>query len=149
MPSSRRSSTFNASFHLLAAPLHLSILLALWQPPAPALFHHAVPSFSIVGACGYCIWSVLPTRADPAKTDSTVVVYFRARIIPFIAPYLPTSLGARLSNYTPLSSFSFTDQAAAGLSSHNFDLEENMGEGSSENRLGLDEAGVEEVRRIM
>ncbi|KAK1922202.1 hypothetical protein DB88DRAFT_497528 [Papiliotrema laurentii] len=78
-----------------------------------------------------------------------LAVYFRARWIPLIAPYLPTTLGARLSNYTPLSSFSFSDQAAAGLSSRNFDLEENMGEGSSENRLGLDESGVEEVRRIM
>jgi len=53
-----------------------------------------------------------------------------------------------LSNYTPLSSFSFSDQAAAGMSSHNFYLEENMA-GGSENRLGLDEAGVEEIRRIM
>lgn len=35
------------------------------------------------------------------------------------------------------------------MSSSNFDLEANMGEGSSENRTGLDEAGVEEVRRIM
>lgn len=34
------------------------------------------------------------------------------------------------------------------MSSHNFDLEENMA-GGSENRLGLDEGGVEEVRRIM
>jgi len=48
-----------------------------------------------------------------------------------------------------LQTYSFADQAAAGLSSSNFDLEENIGEGSSENRLGLDEAGVEEVRRIM
>ena len=74
--------------------------------------------------------------------------YFRSRIVPFVAPYLPTTLGARLSNYTPLGSFSFSDQAAAGMSSHNFDLEENMA-GGSENRLGLDEGGVEEVRRIM
>lgn len=44
---------------------------------------------------------------------------------------------------------SFSDQAAAGMSSGNFDLEENMAEGSGESRTGLDEAGVEEVRRIM
>lgn len=35
------------------------------------------------------------------------------------------------------------------MSSGNFDLEANNGEGSGEGRLGLDEAGVEEVRRIM
>ena len=64
-------------------------------------------------------------------------------------PYLPTPLAARLSNYTPLTSFSFSDQAAAGISSRNFDLEENLGEGSGENRVGLDNSGVEEVRRIM
>jgi hypothetical protein len=35
------------------------------------------------------------------------------------------------------------------MSSGNFDLEENIGEGSGEGRMGLDEEGVEEVRRIM
>ena len=64
-------------------------------------------------------------------------------------PYLPTPIAARLSNYTPLTSFSFSDQAGAGMSSRNFDLEENLGEGSGENRVGLDQSGVEEVRRIM
>lgn len=34
------------------------------------------------------------------------------------------------------------------MSSNNFDLEANIA-GGSEDRLGLDEAGVEEVRRIM
>jgi hypothetical protein len=48
-----------------------------------------------------------------------------------------------------LSAYSFSDQAAAGISSRNFDLEENMASGSGEGRVGLDEAGVEEVRRIM
>jgi len=39
---------------------------------------------------------------------------------------------------------------AAGLSSGNFDVErDNLGSGSSDSRMGLDEAGVEEVRRIM
>lgn len=79
-----------------------------------------------------------------------MVIYFRSRIIPFIAPYLPTSLGARLSNYTPLASFSFADQASAGLTSSAFDLEEsNIGSSSGESRVGLDATGVEEVRRIM
>nr|XP_031861593.1 uncharacterized protein CI109_002823 [Kwoniella shandongensis]KAA5528665.1 hypothetical protein CI109_002823 [Kwoniella shandongensis] len=35
------------------------------------------------------------------------------------------------------------------MSSNNFDLEANNGEGSGEGRIGLDEEGVEEVRRIM
>lgn len=75
--------------------------------------------------------------------------YFRHRIYSFAEPYLPTSVIARLSNYQPLQTYSFQDQAAAGMSSSNFDLEANLGEGSSENRMGLDEDGVEEVRRIM
>lgn len=78
-----------------------------------------------------------------------VLVYYRNRLLPLLSPYLPSSLVARISNYRPLDSFSFTDQAAAGMSSGNFDLEENMAEGSGEGRVGLDEAGVEEVRRIM
>jgi len=52
-----------------------------------------------------------------------------------------------------LSTFSFSDQVAAGLSSGNFDVErDNLGgggSGSSDSRMGMDEAGVEEVRRIM
>lgn len=83
-----------------------------------------------------------------------VATYYRARIVPHIRPVilriLPTSIAARLSNYTPLSGLSFADQAAAGISSRTFDLEEsNIAEGSGEARLGLDEAGVEDVRRIM
>jgi hypothetical protein len=76
-------------------------------------------------------------------------VYNRHRLLPLLAPYLPSRLVTRLSHYTPLQDYSFSDQAAAGLTSGNFDLENNMGEGSGESRLGLDEAGVEEVRRIM
>ena len=80
----------------------------------------------------------------------SVIIYYRSRIFPLITPYLPTPLAARLSNYTPLGAYSFSDQAAAGMSSRNFDLEEdNIGEGSSDGRLGLDASGVEEVRRIM
>lgn len=66
-----------------------------------------------------------------------------------MAPYLPTNIGARLANYQPLTTQSFSDQAAAGLSSRDFDLEGNMASGSGENRSGLDSQGVEEVRRIM
>ncbi|RSH86411.1 uncharacterized protein EHS24_004661 [Apiotrichum porosum] len=78
-----------------------------------------------------------------------LIFYFRQRIFATLEPYLPTSIVARLSNYTPLTTYTFADQAAAGMSSSNFDLEANLGEGSSENRMGLDDAGVEEVRRIM
>lgn len=66
-----------------------------------------------------------------------------------LSPYLPASVVTKITHYTPLTSYSFSDQAAAGMSSRTFDLEENMGEGSSDARTGLDQAGVEEVRRIM
>ncbi|OCF34221.1 hypothetical protein I316_04172 [Kwoniella heveanensis BCC8398] len=78
-----------------------------------------------------------------------LVVYYRSRILPLAARYLPTSLVARFTSYEPLRQFSFSDQAAAGMTSGNFDLEANNGEGSGESRVGLDDAGVEEVRRIM
>ncbi|ORY31656.1 hypothetical protein BCR39DRAFT_88072 [Naematelia encephala] len=79
-----------------------------------------------------------------------LIIYFRRKLLPFVAPYLPSQLVARLSNYVPLESYSFRDQAAAGMTSSSFDLESNnLGEGSAEGRMGLDEAGVEEVRRIM
>lgn len=71
------------------------------------------------------------------------------RLFALAAPYLPSQLVARLSNYEPLQGYSFAEQRDGGMSSSNFDLEENIGEGSQENRQGLDEAGVEEVRRIM
>ncbi|WWC91885.1 uncharacterized protein L201_006834 [Kwoniella dendrophila CBS 6074] len=79
-----------------------------------------------------------------------LVVYYRSRILPILSRYLPTSIVARFTNYEPLRNFSFSEQASAGMTSSNFDLESNnLGEGSSESRLGLDENGVEEVRRIM
>lgn len=55
-----------------------------------------------------------------------------------------------ISGYQPLQSFSFADQAAAGMTSGSFDVEgQNVASGSGEGRVGLDERGVEEVRRIM
>ncbi|OWT37555.1 hypothetical protein J008_05046 [Cryptococcus neoformans] len=77
------------------------------------------------------------------------LIYYRARLFSLAARFLPDTIVNRLSHYTPLESYSFADQAEAGMSSGNFDLEANIGEGSGEGRLGLDEAGVEEVRRIM
>jgi hypothetical protein len=79
-----------------------------------------------------------------------VILYNRHRLLPVLAPILPSALTSRLAHYTPLSTFSFSDQVAAGLSSGNFDVErDNIASGSSDSRMGLDEAGVEEVRRIM
>lgn len=89
----------------------------------------------------------------PPSSGPTVIIYNRHRLLPILAPILPSALTSRLAHYTPLTSFSFTDQVAAGLSSGNFDVErDNLGTGegsSSDGRMGLDEAGVEEVRRIM
>jgi hypothetical protein len=50
-----------------------------------------------------------------------------------------------LSHYMPLSTFS--EQAGAGMSSSNFDIEANMRDGDS--RSGLDEQGTQEVMEIM
>jgi hypothetical protein len=63
----------------------------------------------------------------------------RVRVPAFVADRFP-----RLSNYTPLSTFA--DQRDAGLSSAAFDLEANVADDA---RVGLDEAGVQEVMAIM
>jgi len=66
----------------------------------------------------------------------------------FIIPYFPDrvkSLFPKLSNYTPLSTFS--DQVGAGMTSTDFDIEANINEGDS--RMGLDERGTQEVLEIM
>ncbi|KAG9095974.1 hypothetical protein FS749_009348 [Ceratobasidium sp. UAMH 11750] len=68
-----------------------------------------------------------------------LVAYYHRRSI---APRLPS----RMQHYMPLSSFE--DQANAGLTSAHFDIESlNIMGGDS--RQGLDEAGAEEVKRIM
>jgi len=51
----------------------------------------------------------------------------------------------KLSNYTPLSTFS--DQIGAGMTSSDFDIEANIRDGDS--RTGLDERGTQEVLEIM
>lgn len=71
---------------------------------------------------------------------------FRYRAV--ISPYLPQrvkSLFPHLSHYVPLSTFA--DQANAGLTSSEFDIEANIHAGDS--RIGLDERGTEEVMEIM
>ncbi|KIK61971.1 hypothetical protein GYMLUDRAFT_260511 [Collybiopsis luxurians FD-317 M1] len=65
-----------------------------------------------------------------------------------IAPHVPErvkSFFPRFNNYVPLSTF--TDQANAGMSSSNFDIEANIMDGDS--RTGLDERGTREVMEIM
>lgn len=69
-----------------------------------------------------------------------MIFYYRHRIASLIPSSSPLQAG-----YTRLTTFS--SQAAAGLTSGNFDLEENNLQGDS--RLGLDEAGVSEVHDIM
>jgi hypothetical protein len=92
----------------------------------------------------------LPPAPTNTITSLPAIVYNRRRVLPIVAPYLPSRLTARLSNYVPLESTSFADQVRAGMSSSNFDVESaNVAEGSGEGRVGLDDAGVEEVRRIM
>jgi len=67
-----------------------------------------------------------------------------------IAPYVPDagrvrSVFPRFSNYIPLSTFA--DQANAGMSSSNFDIEANILDGDA--RAGLDDIGTQEVMDIM
>lgn len=123
-------------FHLSA----VSVLLAI-------VFCQSLSPFSFTALTSSP--SIVIFQLERVPTDPSVIVYYRHRIFAILSPYLPSSLVAKITHYTPLTSFSFTDQAAAGISSRNFDLEENLGEGSGESRMGLDQAGVEEVRRIM
>jgi len=67
---------------------------------------------------------------------STIILHLPARV---------RSRFPKLSNYTPLSTFS--DQVNAGLSSPAFDIEANIRDGDS--RSGLDEQGIGEVMEIM
>jgi len=74
--------------------------------------------------------------------------YYRARLRPCIPErllsLLPTSSFSRFSHYIPLSTFEA--QRDAGLTSNTFDLEGNLADDA---RVGLDERGEEEVRKIM
>lgn len=55
-----------------------------------------------------------------------------------------------MANYRPLVDQTFAQQVSAGMSSSSFDVEgQNLASGSGESRMGLEAAGVEEVRRIM
>ena len=76
--------------------------------------------------------------------EKPVTYRYRASIIPYI-PDRVKSLFPKLSNYTPLSTFS--DQVRAGMTSDDFDIEANINSGDS--RVGLDERGTQEVLEIM
>ena len=76
--------------------------------------------------------------------ENPVTYRYRASIIPYI-PDRVRSLFPKLSNYTPLSTFS--DQVGAGMTSDDFDIEANISSGDS--RVGLDERGTQEVLEIM
>ncbi|KAG7444462.1 uncharacterized protein BT62DRAFT_934117 [Guyanagaster necrorhizus] len=74
------------------------------------------------------------------------LLIFRYRVS--LAPYVPERVKAffpKLRHYTPLSTFA--EQANAGLSSSDFDIEANLRNGDS--RTGLDEQGTQEVMEIM
>ncbi|KDR68024.1 hypothetical protein GALMADRAFT_257596 [Galerina marginata CBS 339.88] len=78
----------------------------------------------------------------------SLLVMLTYRYRAFITPHLPErvkSMFPKLSNYTPLSTFS--DQVGHGMTSSDFDIEANIREGDS--RMGLDEAGTQEVLEIM
>ncbi|KAG8630020.1 hypothetical protein KVT40_001639 [Elsinoe batatas] len=90
---------------------------------------------------------------------ATVLYYTRSTWLPHAPPIpyltspgpIPDWLHRLLTRrsavrYTPIPG-SFRDDAEAGLSSANFDLEQNIEGGDA--RQGLDEQGKEEVRRIM
>ena len=82
-------------------------------------------------------------------------IHYRARIIPLLPgriqsafPSLPARFASnpRNAGYSRVPN-SFADQAAQGLSSAAFDLEQNIF--GDDSRVGLDEAGTQEVMEIM
>jgi len=68
--------------------------------------------------------------------------FYRERLSSFLPSASPLRAG-----YSRLATFSA--QAAHGLSSNNFDLEENNLNSLTESRSGLDERGAKEVHAIM
>ena len=83
-------------------------------------------------------------NTDLCNSYFTVVFRYRATLISHV-PDPIKSFFPSLVHYAPLSTFE--DQANAGLSSHNFDIEANIRDGDS--RAGLDERGTQEVYEIM
>ncbi|KAH9479697.1 UPF0357 protein [Psilocybe cubensis] len=78
----------------------------------------------------------------------SLLVMLTYRYRTYLTPYLPDrvrSMFPKLSNYTPLSTFS--EQVGLGMTSSDFDIEANIRDGDS--RMGLDERGTQEVLEIM
>ncbi|KAJ7574383.1 hypothetical protein C8J56DRAFT_979498 [Mycena floridula] len=73
-----------------------------------------------------------------------LVFHYRSVILPHV-PERVKSFFPQLNNYAPLTTFS--QQAHAGLTSTNFDLEANILDGDS--RSGLDENSTREIMDIM
>ena len=83
----------------------------------------------------------------PYETPNTTAVLYRYRAhIPVPERVQAFITDHSRENYAPLSTFA--DQAAAGMTSSNFDIEaDNIFQGDS--RAGLDEQGTQEVLEIM
>lgn len=79
----------------------------------------------------------------------------RERIVSLLSPSSQESLRAGLArisprwlgSYAPLRAFDWNTAANVGLSSSLFDIEANIRDGDS--RVGLDEAGMQEVHQMM
>ncbi|GAA5982417.1 hypothetical protein JCM5350_000402 [Sporobolomyces pararoseus] len=73
-----------------------------------------------------------------------VIVYLSFHYRSYWVDYLPPSLSSRLRYYAPLRTFE--DAAEQGFSTSNFDLSGNL---SGDQRAGLDDQTLTELRRIM
>ncbi|KAH7098226.1 hypothetical protein BKA62DRAFT_713820 [Auriculariales sp. MPI-PUGE-AT-0066] len=94
------------------------------------------------------MYFLLSTIASLIAVVVILVWRQRAKLAPLVPPRVANRLPYfRHYAYSPLPGSSFSDQAAAGLSSSTFDLEQNIFGGDS--RVGLDERGAAELTDIM
>lgn len=101
---------------------------------------------SIIALCA--LITISASFSSPFCTTLTLSLSVAVRYRLTLAPYVPErvkSLFPIMGQYTPLRTFA--DQADAGLTSSEFDIEANMRNGDS--RAGLDERGTQEVMDIM
>lgn len=105
------------------------------------LFYYSLAAFVALLGLGK---QYLPSGLLFIYTGNSVSFHYRAAIIPHVPERVMAYFPA-LRHYTPLSTFS--EQATAGLSSSQFDIEANIRDGDS--RAGLDEHGTQEVMEIM
>lgn len=94
--------------------------------------------------CWSCVSHINLLHGHNSYDTFTVTYRYRALILPHV-PERMRFMFPKLSNYTPLATFS--DQVDAGMSSSAFDIEANIRDGDS--RAGLDERGTQEVLEIM